>query len=27
MKTQFPRDKARLQADLDALRAAGLPEG
>ena len=25
-KTQFRRDKARLQADLDALRAAGLPD-
>ncbi|HTR12470.1 MAG TPA: adenylate/guanylate cyclase domain-containing protein [Roseiarcus sp.] len=26
-QTQFRRDKARLAADLDALRAAGLPEG
>ena len=26
-KTQFRRDKARLAADLEALRSAGLPEG
>jgi hypothetical protein len=27
LKTQFRRDKARLEADVAALRAAGLPAG